>query len=160
MMNQVQRAKDRRINNDQNEHRNDNVTRPMPLSRESVTNVHAIRIPITATSGAAMCSHSSRVTRSRPIMCGPISRTASKIDKYIPADANAANQVRTRIANGCFSKDKNSSRLESVSATQCGREFDSFFEWCHFIRERFNPNIGDRRLQGRIISARSQSKGA
>ena len=42
------------------------------------------------------------VTRSPPMICGPISRIASKIDKYIPADARAANQVRTRIANGCF----------------------------------------------------------
>jgi hypothetical protein len=35
-------------------------------------------------------------------MCGPISRTASKIDKYMPTDAKAANQVRTRITNGRF----------------------------------------------------------
>jgi len=35
-------------------------------------------------------------------MVGPIPQSASKIDKNIPVDAKAANQVRTRIANGCF----------------------------------------------------------
>jgi hypothetical protein len=34
------------------------------------------------------------------MMCGPMSRTASKIDKYIPAAANAANHVKTRIKKG------------------------------------------------------------
>src|SRR6266487_1013993 len=62
--------------------------------------MQAIKTPITATSGAAMCSHSSRVTRSPPMMCGPMSRIASKIDKYIPAAANAANHVKTRIKKG------------------------------------------------------------
>jgi len=36
-MNQVQRAKDRRINNDQDEYRNHNVTRPRFLPSESVS---------------------------------------------------------------------------------------------------------------------------
>ncbi len=35
-MNQIQRAKDRRINNDQAEHRDHEMTRPQFLSRESV----------------------------------------------------------------------------------------------------------------------------
>jgi len=33
---------------------------------------------------------------------GRWSQIASKIDKYVPTDAKAANQVRIRIANGCF----------------------------------------------------------
>src|SRR5882724_373014 len=49
-----------------------------------------------------MCNHSVRVTRSPPMRCGPMSRSASKIEKYIPADARAANQVKIRIANGCL----------------------------------------------------------
>ena len=62
----------------------------------------AINTPITATSGAAMRSHSLRGTRSPPIIVGPIPKTANKIDRYIPAEASAANQIRIRIANGCF----------------------------------------------------------
>ena len=58
---------------------------------------------MTATIGAAMCNHSLRATRSPPTMCGPMSRIASTIDKYIPTDARAANQVKTRIASGYFS---------------------------------------------------------
>jgi len=34
------------------------------------------------------------------MMVGPIPQIASKIDMNIPADAKAANQVRTRMANG------------------------------------------------------------
>src|SRR5439155_24084957 len=49
------------------------------------------------TSGAAMCSDSARRSRSPPIRNGRMSRTASKIDTYIPAAANAANHVKTRI---------------------------------------------------------------
>jgi hypothetical protein len=37
VMNQVQRAKDRRINNDQDEHRNHEMTRPIFLRGESVS---------------------------------------------------------------------------------------------------------------------------
>ena len=37
MMNQIQSAKDRRINNDQNEHRNHEMTRPTFLPRKSVS---------------------------------------------------------------------------------------------------------------------------
>ena len=36
-MNQIQRAKDRRINNDQDEHRNHKMTRPRFLPSESVS---------------------------------------------------------------------------------------------------------------------------
>ena len=35
-MNHIQRAKDGRVNNYQTEHRNDEMTRPVPLPRESV----------------------------------------------------------------------------------------------------------------------------
>ena len=64
--------------------------------------IEAIRQPITATSGAAMCNHSKRVTFSPPMRCGPISRIASAIDTNIPADASAANQLKIRTPNGGF----------------------------------------------------------
>jgi hypothetical protein len=64
--------------------------------------MNAIKAPMIPTSGAAMCNHSVRVTHSPPIMVGPIPQTASKIDKNIPADARAANHVRTRMATGGF----------------------------------------------------------
>ena len=40
--------------------------------------IEAIRQPITATSGAAICNHSERVTFSPPIRCGPMSKIASR----------------------------------------------------------------------------------
>jgi len=64
--------------------------------------IEAIRQPITAMSGAAICNHSERVTFSPPMRCGPMSRIASAIETNIPADASAANQLKIRMAKGCF----------------------------------------------------------
>ena len=64
--------------------------------------IEAIRQPITATSGAAICNHSERVTVSPPMRCGPMSRIASAIETNIPVDASAANQLKIRIPKGCF----------------------------------------------------------
>jgi len=64
--------------------------------------IEAIRQPTSATSGAAMCNHSERVTFSPPMRCGPMSRIASAIETNIPADASAANQLKIRMAKGSF----------------------------------------------------------
>ena len=64
--------------------------------------IDAIKQHIIATSGAAICNHSERVTFLPPIKCGPMSRIASAIETNIPADASAANQLKIRMPKGCF----------------------------------------------------------
>src|SRR5262245_5448040 len=88
-------------------------------ARQDRHEIEAIRQPITATSGAEICNHSERVTLSPPMRCGPMSKIASAIETNIPAEEIPANQLKIRMAKGCFISMRSTCRRLGCTRLNC-----------------------------------------